>query len=125
MSYQYDFYFWVSVAGAIVVKILLGENHSLKRSIATGLAGIWFAWTFTLPIVALVNWDSETYSVGVAGLLTLTGEGLARQLINLAEDSKFVKALARKLMGLPQVHSSEGDSSVPAKASGKGDKNAK
>lgn len=100
MSYHYDFYFWVSVAGAIVVKLLLGEHHSFRRSIATGLAGIWFAWTFTIPAVAFAGVSNDEYLIGVAGLLALTGEGIARQVINLTEDSAFIKALVHKVLGL-------------------------
>lgn len=93
----YDVYFWISVVAASIVKFILGETHTVRHAFLTGFVGIWFAWTFTIPIVDFTGWESETYNVGVAGTLALTGNGLAKTLISITSDPK---SLGEFLSGL-------------------------
>lgn len=103
MFLGHDIYFWVSVMAATVVRYLLGEKHSPWQAFATGFAGIWAAWTFTIPIVDMTGWDGETYMISVAGTLALTGSGVARILITVTQNpdsfAKFIASLIEAWRG--------------------------
>lgn len=100
MFLGYDAQFWISVGAAAVVKYTLGPTHSLWRSLITGFAGIWCAWTFTQPIVIYVGVsDNIYYIIAVAGTLTLTGDNIARNLIHLSQNPKEIVDLINHIRG--------------------------
>lgn len=75
--------FWLAIAGAITVKIITSETHSLKRAITTIIVAVFFAWAFTDAVIAWLEIKPDIYKTPTAALLALTGEGLARMLLSI------------------------------------------
>lgn len=100
MFLGYDFTFWISVISASFVKWVLSPQHSIWRAFATGFVGIWAAWTFTIPFVDYMGWDSSTYTIGVAGTLALTGDGLARIAIAVTHDPQSLTNFFKEILSV-------------------------
>tara|TARA_Y100001937_G_scaffold117505_1_gene170836 strand:- start:1181 stop:1489 length:309 start_codon:yes stop_codon:yes gene_type:complete len=88
--------FWFAVAGATVVKLMTSPYHSILRAASTVFAAIFAAYFFTDALLSVMDWDPDRYKAAVAALLALTGEGLMRVAIQIANDPTrlvdFVKA---------------------------------
>lgn len=80
--------FWIAVVGAVVVKLALSPYHSIVRALLTGFAAIFTSYIFTDSVVDWLGADPVVYRVPVAALLTLTGEGLMRNVIDLSNNPK-------------------------------------
>ena len=100
MFLGYDFTFWISVISAAFVKWILSPQHSVLRALATGFVGIWAAWTFTIPVVDFTGWESSTYTIGVAGTLALTGDGLARIAIAITHDPQSLTGFVKDILAI-------------------------
>jgi len=86
MYSNFDYRFWVAVAGAALFKLLTSPWHSPTRAVLTVGAAIFVAWVFTDPVLHFMSWPAETYRVPVAALLALTGEGAMRWMIRITPD---------------------------------------
>lgn len=80
-----DWGFLLTVIGATVVKILSSPYHSLLRAGLTIFAALFSAYVFTDPVMDFFV-ISEGYEYAIAALLALTGEGLMRMIMSLAND---------------------------------------
>lgn len=83
---NHDWQFWAAVLGASVFKLLTSTTLSVVTAVATVLSAVLVAWAFTDAAVAYFALNPATYKIPVAALLALTGEGIARTLINWAAD---------------------------------------
>jgi hypothetical protein len=83
---DFDLKFWVAVVGAALVRVATSENHSLVRSVVTVATAVFVAWVFTDAALDWFSLPVETYRNPMAALLALTGEGVARLVINLVND---------------------------------------
>lgn len=68
------------------MKMLSSPYKSILRAILTGFAAIFSAWVFTDPVIHWFSLDREVYRIPMAALMTLTGEGLMRFAIRVAND---------------------------------------
>lgn len=83
--FQFDYRFWIAVAGAAIFKLLTSPWHSPTRAVITVLAAVFSAWIFTDPVLHFMGWPM-TYREPVAALLALTGEGTMRWVIRITPD---------------------------------------
>lgn len=84
--FGFDLTFWIASFGAAFVRVVTSENHSFTRSILTVFAAVFSAYFFTSPVVHWLGLPAAVYTNPVAALLALTGEGIMRWIINLAND---------------------------------------
>jgi hypothetical protein len=81
-----DLNFWWVVAGATLIKVASSPYHSYVRALLTIFAAVFCAYVFTDPVLAWLTLDPATYKSPVAALVTLTGEGLMRMVLNTVND---------------------------------------
>lgn len=82
----FDISFWAAAVGAALVKVITSENHSFFRSTLTVAMAVFSSWAFTNPALEWLHLPPDTYKVPMAALLALTGEGVMRFLISIAND---------------------------------------
>lgn len=108
MIFGQDIYFWLSVGGATVVKLLTHEHtgtwpYIIFRGVTTAFCAVTSAVIFTDPLIALLDVPAETFKVSTAAILALTGEGLMRILMRSTNDfeglAKFATTVL-KIIGL-------------------------
>lgn len=86
--------FWLAVIGATIVKLFTSPYHSLARAASTVFAAVFAAYLFTDAVLHWLDMSPETYKAPVAALLALTGEGLMRVAIQVAnEPTKLLEFL--------------------------------
>lgn len=94
-----DLAFWGSVLGATLFRVLSSSATSF-RSVAAGvLGGVVAAIVFTDPILAYFNVPADTYRIGAAAILALTGESLMRIVVSTANDPVRLVALWKAWRG--------------------------
>lgn len=84
MNNMFDPMFWVAIVGGIFVKLATSPRMSVYRAVLTASMAVFFAVVFTDAVLNLTRLDPIVYKLPVAALLTLTGEGAARLLIDLS-----------------------------------------
>lgn len=84
----HDISFWLAVLGATILKIATSPRMSKWRVVISGLAALFVAWVFTKPALAFLELDPDTYTIPVAVLIALTGEGICKWLIYAANNPK-------------------------------------
>jgi hypothetical protein len=82
-----DHRFWIAIIGAAAFKVWTSkERHkSVWGAAATGAFALFCPYIFTDPLLSIMGWG-EGYKIIVAALLTLTGEGIMRWMVNLTPD---------------------------------------
>lgn len=84
MSYLWtDPGFWIAVAFASLVKVNSPPPLPWPKRIVSLTTGALGAVTFTEPLLDYLKWDGAIYMTAVAGLVALTADHLARQLLSL------------------------------------------
>ncbi len=99
MIFGHDFSFWVAVFGAILVKLVTSESHSIPKVLAAVVTALFAAWAFTNPLLNYLQLPAEDYKVLLAALLALTGEGLVRSLISITSSPDKIIDLWKSLRG--------------------------
>lgn len=91
---------WIlALVGAIIVKLLAVHPVSVWQAIAAAFTAFFFGWFFTPPVIALLNAPEETYSIPIAILLALMGEGLAKQLIAASDNPERLIQWIKTFLG--------------------------
>lgn len=85
MFLGHDWRFWLAVVGAAFFKLITSPHHTLSRAILTGAVAIYCPVLFTEPALRFLQWD-DSYKVLIAAVLTLTGEGVMRWIMNLTPE---------------------------------------
>jgi hypothetical protein len=86
--FGHDLAFWIAVIGATFIKVATSPQRSII-SVATILfIAVFSAYVFTDPVIAWLHMDPDTYKSAVAALVALSGEGVARLVISIANDPK-------------------------------------
>lgn len=85
MIEKHDLAFWLAAGGATVVKILTSEYGGPVRLFATVVAAIFSAYFFTPPAMHILGLDPEVYTTVIAAVMALTGEGLMRWAMRMAD----------------------------------------
>lgn len=88
----FDPAFWIAVMGATFVKLALSQSLNIVRAVVTVTSALIAAIFFTEPLLHYFEWDPEIYREAVAVLLALTGEEIARLLVNPDKLLAWVKA---------------------------------
>lgn len=96
---DFDLKIWITVAIAIVFKLITSQSLSLMKAIVTVISAIFCAWVFTEPVLIFFNMDKESYELPMAAVLALTGEGLIRWLIQISNDPNEIFNIIKKLKG--------------------------
>ncbi|MGK9084939.1 hypothetical protein KXR64_16685 [Brucella intermedia] len=86
--FGHDISFWLAVFGAALFKLATSPRMTWLRSIISVFAALFAAWVFTKPVLALLELDGNTYTIPVAVLAGLTGEGLMKWSIFAANNPK-------------------------------------
>lgn len=86
MILGHDLSFWVSVIGATLIKLFTSPYSSFTRAILTVFAAMFAAYVFTEPMIHWLSLDAATYTTPMAALLALTGEGLMRVVMGMADN---------------------------------------
>lgn len=86
--FGHDISFWLAVLGAALFKLATSQKTTWIRSMISVLAALFGAWVFTKPALAFLSLDPETYTIPVAVLIGLTGEGLGKWTIFAANNPK-------------------------------------
>ncbi|MCO5157891.1 MAG: hypothetical protein M9945_14275 [Aquamicrobium sp.] len=84
----HDISFWLAVLGAAILKLATSPRMTWLRSLISVFAALFVAWVFTKPALAFLDLDRDTYTIPVAVLIGLTGEGLCKWLIFSANNPK-------------------------------------
>lgn len=95
MIFGHDLSFWLTMAGAVVVKLLTSPYHSIWRAAVQIVTAVFCAWVFTDPVIDWLDLDPDTYKNPVAALVAITGEGIVRALLLAANNPKEFIALLR------------------------------
>lgn len=85
-----------ALSGA-AVGVFVSDTKTMRSILTRGGAGVFCALTFTDMVIAEFGRDPNTYRVGVAGLLALTGFEAIRWLSHL--DSKGIVSIIRAIWG--------------------------
>lgn len=99
MIFGQNIAFWVSVIGASVFRILLTPWMGLWHTLVSFCAAMFFALVFTDPVLSYLNLNPENYRIGVAAVVALTGEGIAKRIIAILADQKATLSLIRLWRG--------------------------
>lgn len=92
----FDPFFILATVGGTIVKLLTSPYGSLLRALLTAFVAIFSAIIFTDPILKLINLDPNFYRNAMAAVVAMTGEGVARWIINLSSDPpKLLEFLAK------------------------------
>lgn len=83
---QIDLKFWLVVVGAALARVVMAEGRSWPRSAIALFAAIFAAGVFTRPLVHWLGLPPAIYTEPLAALMALTGEGLMRWIIGVAND---------------------------------------
>ncbi|WEX10263.1 hypothetical protein [Chelativorans sp. AA-79] len=78
-----------AIAGGLLIAFLLSTANTVKARVASVASGLFFAIFLTEP---LINWAGLEFSVwqyAVAGLLAMSGDRLARRIMQLIDTSKI------------------------------------
>ncbi|WP_113155953.1 hypothetical protein [Nitratireductor sp. OM-1] len=86
--FGHDLSFWAAVFGAALFKLATSPRLTWLRSLISVFAALFAAWVFTRPVLAFLNLDGDTYTIAVAVLAGLTGEGLMKWSIFAANNPK-------------------------------------
>lgn len=86
MIFGHDLNFWITVAGAALLRLLLSKRDTLLKSVSTAFAAIFAALVFTRPTMDLLGLMSDLHGYAIAALWALTGEQLMRWVIRSAGD---------------------------------------
>lgn len=93
MILGHDLSFWIAIVGAIAIKMVTSETHSLKRAVTVIVAAVFTAWAFTDAILHWLQLARDTYQIPVAALLALTGESIMRMLMSVKTFSDLAAAV--------------------------------
>jgi len=82
-----DHRFWIAVIGAAAFKVWTSQSKQRSKwgAALTGAFAVFCPYVFTDPTLAVLGWG-EGYKIIVAAMLTLTGEGIMRWVVNLTPD---------------------------------------
>lgn len=102
--FGHDNSFWAAVGGAVFVRLLTSEYEGplakrLLRGGTTAFVAVFCAITFTKPILSMSNLPADVWTIPVAALLALTGEGLTRVLIKMTGDFEGLLGVIRAWRG--------------------------
>ena len=78
-----NLWFIFSVIGGIFLSILTSENHSPKIAIARVSSGLFCAIFLTDLTIYIIGSDPESSKEAIAGLLAMSGYGIARIFANI------------------------------------------
>lgn len=85
MHNNFDYRFWLTVAGATMFKLMTSPWHSPTRAIVTVLAAVFSAYVFTHPVLHFMAWPDD-YRDAVAAMLALSGQGIMLWVIRVTPD---------------------------------------
>lgn len=86
--FGHDISVWVAVLLAAVFKLVTSPTMTWFRSLVSVSAALFGAWVFTNPVLFFMELDRDAYTIPVAVLLGLTGEGLMKWAIFAANNPK-------------------------------------
>ena len=86
-SDKFTLEFWAAVGVALLVKITSSRSLGWRGVIVSSLVGIGSAYAFSEPVADYLGVNLTL----MAGLLTLTGEGLMRTVFQVANDPADLK----------------------------------
>lgn len=75
--------FWVAVFFAVAMKLRASPSITIAGAVTTTLTAVASALVFTEPVLAWMRADPETYRTAATALVALTGEHVARQIMNM------------------------------------------
>ena len=78
MIFGHDLYFWVTLIGAGIAKILMTKWNGTIATVMSFTVGLFLGVVFHDPVLSFFKLDPNTYSYVVVVLIVLTGENLAR-----------------------------------------------
>lgn len=73
--------FWLAMVVVSIVKLRASPHLTPFGRVLTVAAAVGCALIFTDPVLTYLALDEESYRTGVAALLALTGEHVARQFL--------------------------------------------
>jgi hypothetical protein len=82
--------FWIAVIAASLMRILLTPWTGVWHTLVSFITAIFFAVIFTDPVLLFLNLNPESYKIGAAAILALTGEGIAKRLLTLLADPQAI-----------------------------------
>jgi hypothetical protein len=91
-----DIQFWLTVAGAVAVKLITSKYEGFWRALAAIFAAMFSAWVFTNPVLNWTALDPETYRYFIAALAALTGEGIMKWIIAASNEPTKIIDLIRQ-----------------------------
>lgn len=78
MFFGHDIYFWITLLGAGIVKILMTKWTGTISTVTSFTVGLFLGVVFHDPVLSFFKLDPNTYSYVIVVLIVLTGENLAR-----------------------------------------------
>ncbi|WP_422383290.1 hypothetical protein [Roseibium album] len=88
----FDPAFWIAVMGATFIKLALSTSLNFIKAAVTVASALIAAIFFTEPLLHYFGWEPDIYREAVAVLLALTGEEIARLLVNPDKLLAWLKA---------------------------------
>jgi hypothetical protein len=82
---KHDLAFWLSVAGATMIKLLTSQYGGPLKVLLTVLAAVFSAYFFTIPAMHILGLDPEVYTTVMAAVMAVTGEGLMRWVMKFVD----------------------------------------
>lgn len=81
----HDIAFWFASLGAAFLKMVLSPWGGAIKGAISFVSAVFLAMIFTDPVLTYLNLNPETYKSAIAALVTLTGEGVVRWLLQVVD----------------------------------------
>lgn len=78
-----------AVAGGLVIAYLLSTAETVKARLTSVGCGLFAAIFFTEPLIAWAGLEFSTWQYAVAGLLAMSGDRLARRIMQLIDTGRL------------------------------------
>lgn len=88
-----DLKLWLAIVIPAIIRLMLSATLTISGAILTLASAFCAAYFFTDPILTWFSLDPEDYRIGVAALLSLTGENIMRRILELTGSDDALKTL--------------------------------
>jgi len=78
-----------AIAGGLLIAFLLSTANTVKARLTSVATGLFFAVFLTEPLISWAGLEFSVWQYAVAGLLAMSGDRLARRIMQIIDTSKI------------------------------------
>lgn len=80
-----DFKLWSAIGIGLLMAFLLSAASTIKARLTSVVGGLFFAIFFTGPLISWAGLEFSVWQYAIAGLLAMTGDRIARRVLNVVD----------------------------------------